>query len=138
MVATLDGIESGELEARDQPSYGVSRAPKITPADAQINWLQPAAAIERLIRACTPEPGAWTELAGVRIKVWPVARGADHGRGAAPLDPGELRTQRDRVLVGSATVPVELGDVQQHGKRRMPATDWARGLRLGSRPAVLG
>jgi methionyl-tRNA formyltransferase len=139
MVATLDGIESGELEARDQPSHGVSRAPKITPADAEINWQQPAAAIGRVIRACTPEPGAWTELAGARIKVWPVtARAADHGGSAAPLEPGELRTQRDQVLVGTATVPVELGDVQQHGKRRMSAADWARGLRLGSRPAVLG
>jgi methionyl-tRNA formyltransferase len=139
MVATLDGIESGELEARDQPSHGVSRAPKITPADAEINWLQPAVAIGRVIRACTPQPGAWTQLSGARIKVWPVTpRDADHGEGAAPLEPGELRTQRDRVLVGTATVPVELGDVQPHGKRRMPAADWARGLRLGSRPAVLG
>ena len=139
MVATLDGIESGELEARDQPSHGVSRAPKITPADAEINWQQAAAAIGRVIRACTPEPGAWTELAGARIKVWPVtARGADHAGSAAALEPGELRTQRDQVLVGTATVPVELGDVQQHGKRRMSAADWARGLRLGSRPAVLG
>src|SRR5215469_8230438 len=97
MVATLDGIESGELEAREQPSAGVSRAPKINPADAKINWHQPAAAIGRLIRACTPEPGAWTELDGARIKVWPVtARGADHGESAASLQPGELRTERDR------------------------------------------
>jgi methionyl-tRNA formyltransferase len=142
MVATLDGIESGELEAREQPPHGVSRAPKITPADAEINWQQPAPAIGRLIRACTPEPGAWTELDGTRVKVWPVTpRAAGHGeRGTdtAPLAAGELRALRDRVLAGTATVPVELGDVQQHGKRRMPATDWARGLRLGSRPAVLG
>src|SRR5215469_2766448 len=142
MVATLDGIESGELEAREQPSHGVSRAPKITPADAEINWQHPAAAIGRLIRACTPEPGAWTERDGVRIKVWPVTpRGAFDGHSGAdvsPLAPGELRTQRDRVLVGTATVPVELGDVQQHGKRQMPAADWARGLRHGSQPAVLG
>jgi methionyl-tRNA formyltransferase len=141
MVATLDGIESGELEAREQPSGGVSRAPKITPADANINWHQPAAAIGRLIRACTPEPGAWTELDGVRIKVWPVAqRSAElqvRAGAAIPLAPGELGTLRDRVLVGTATAPVELGDVQQHGKRRMPAADWARGLRQGGRPAVL-
>lgn len=141
MVATLDGIESGDLEAREQPSAGVSRAPKITPADAKINWHQPAVAIGRLIRACTPEPGAWTELDGVRIKVWPVTpRGATDGHSGAdisPLAPGELRALRDRVLVGTATVPVELGDVQQHGKRQMPAADWARGLRNGSQPAVL-
>ena len=142
MVATLDGIESGELEARDQPAGGVSRAPKITPADANINWHQPAVAIGRLIRACTPEPGAWTELDGVRVKVWPVAlRSAEpqlRDGAAIPLAPGELGTLRNRVLVGTATSPVELGDVQQHGKRRMPAADWARGVRQGSRPAVLG
>jgi len=142
MVATLDGIESGELAAREQPSAGVSLAPKINPADARIDWHQPAMAIGRLIRACTPEPGAWTELDGSRVKLWPVAppRG-EHGDGGAvkgPLAVGELQTLRDRVLVGTATAPVELGDVQQHGKRRMPAADWARGLRLGSRPAVLG
>jgi methionyl-tRNA formyltransferase len=142
MVATLDGIESGELEAREQPPHGVSLAPKITPADAKIDWQQPAVAIGRLIRACTPEPGAWTELHGTRVKVWPVTLAAaghgERGGDAAPLAAGELRTVRGRVLAGTATVPVELGDVQQDGKRRMPAADWARGLRPGGHPAVLG
>jgi methionyl-tRNA formyltransferase len=52
--------------------------------------------------------------------------------------PGELRALRDRVVVGTATAPVELGEVQQDGKRRLPAADWARGLRPGSQPAILG
>jgi methionyl-tRNA formyltransferase len=134
MVATLDGIESGELEPREQPRHGVSLAPKITPADARVDWQAPAMAIDRLVRACTPEPGAWTELAGLRLKLWPVRlAGAD----AASVAPGEVRALRDRVLVGTATAPVVLGDVQPHGKRRMPAADWARGARL-SRHAVLG
>jgi len=133
MVATLDGIESGELEAREQPSHGVSLAPKITPADAKVSWRTPAVAIDRHVRACTPEPGAWTELAGARLKVWPVTR---TGAVADQLAAGELRVLRDRVLVGTATVPVELGDVQPHGKRRMPAADWARGLRRDGQTAV--
>jgi methionyl-tRNA formyltransferase len=135
MVATLDGIESGELQARDQPAYGVSLAPKITPADAKIDWERPAMTIGRQIRACTPEPGAWTELDGIRVKLWPVTV---LGEPAGGLAPGELRALRDRVVVGTATAPVELGVVQQHGKRRMPAADWARGLRLTSLRAVLG
>jgi len=132
MVATLDGIQSGELAAREQPVHGVSLAPKITPADARVDWGAPAMAVDRLVRACTPEPGAWTELDGVRVKLWPVtvADGADQ------LAAGEIRALRDRVLVGTATRPVLLGDVQPHGKRRMPAADWARGLRLGGQ-AVL-
>jgi methionyl-tRNA formyltransferase len=134
MVATLDGIESGELQAREQPPSGVTLAPKITPSDARIDWHTPAMAIDRLVRACTPEPGAWTELDGVRLKLWPVAMtGAD----AASPDAGEVQVLRDRILVGTATVPVVLGDVQPHGKRRMSAADWARGARLGAH-TVLG
>jgi len=143
LVATLDGIETGELEAREQPADGVSLAPKITAADAQVDWHQPAAAIDRLIRACTPDPGAWTRLDGVRVKLWPVAVASDFEGEAAPdggrpLAAGELRVHRDRVVAGTATSPVVLGEVQADGKRPMRAADWVRGLHLADRPAVLG
>jgi methionyl-tRNA formyltransferase len=136
LVATIDGIESGELEARPQPSEGVSLAPKITSEDARVRWTDPAVAVSRLIRACTPAPGAWTELDGVRVKLWPFAGLA--GQDAEALPPGQLRVLGSRVLVGTGTQPIQLGDVQAHGKRRMPAADWARGLRLGTSGAVLG
>jgi methionyl-tRNA formyltransferase len=152
LVATLDGIESGQLQARPQPSEGVSLAPKITAEDARVRWDQPAVAVERQIRACTPMPGAWTMLRDTRLKLWPLAAipvsatvGAAGSPGpadpsgqagsAGPLSPGELRVLGSRVVVGTATEPVELGDVQPHGKRRMNAADWARGLRLGQAPA---
>jgi methionyl-tRNA formyltransferase len=138
LVLTLDGIEAGELEARQQPADGVSLAPKITPADARINWGNPAAAVDRQIRACTPEPGAWTELDGVRVKLWPVALTGPGGGGDGPLAPGELRALRDRILAGTGTTAVELADVQADGKRKMSAADWVRGLHLGDAPAVLG
>jgi methionyl-tRNA formyltransferase len=130
MVATLDGIESGELEARPQPADGVSRAPKITPADARVDWSAPALAVSRLIRACTPEPGAWTELDGTRLKLWPVTTPAPGSEPGTELAPGELLVRRNAVLAGTGTGAVQLGDVQQHGKRRMPAADWARGRQL--------
>jgi methionyl-tRNA formyltransferase len=135
LVATLDGIESGQLEARPQPAEGVSLAPKITIDDARVRWDEPALAVDRRIRACTPSPGAWTTLGEARIKLWPlaappaVASTGSPGQESGRLAPGELRVQRNSVLVGTATNPVELGDVQAPGKRRMKAADWARGLR---------
>jgi methionyl-tRNA formyltransferase len=74
------------------------------------------------------------------VKVWPIAESGGPGEDNADavLAPGELRVQRDRVLVGTGTTPLELGDVQADGKRRMRAADWARGLRLDGRAAVLG
>src|SRR5580693_6358120 len=79
LVATIDGIESGELEARPQPPEGISLAPKINSADARVSWKLPAAAIDRLIRACTPAPGAWTTLNAASLKLGPVARSDVHG-----------------------------------------------------------
>ncbi len=131
LVQTLDGIEAGQLEPRPQPADGVSLAPKLTPQDAQVRWGVPAHAVSRRIRACTPAPGAWTMLGDSRLKLWPLADDQPAaGDDGAPLAPGELRVLRRGVLAGTATHPVLLGDVQPPGKRRMPASDWARGLHL--------
>src|SRR5580698_7064889 len=112
LVATMDGIESGELEARPQPADGVSLAPKVTTADAQVRWEQPATAVDRQIRACTPAPGAWTLLGEARLKLWPVDPAPDSADPGAPLAPGEVRILRSGVLVGTATTPVGMGDIQ--------------------------
>ncbi len=144
LVATLDGIESGELREQPQPSDGVSLAPKIGVADARVDWALPAVAIGRLVRACTPAPGAWTELDGARLKLGPVielSRSADPGTGpgAPRLGPGELRADRAGVLAGTGTGPVRLGEVQPAGKRRMTAGEWSRGLHLDAgEPVRLG
>ncbi len=87
LVITLDGIESGQLVARPQPADGVSRAPKITPQDARVDWTRGAVAVDRLIRACTPHPGGWTVLRSTRVKLGPVSLvpaqdGAAPGAGA--------------------------------------------------------
>ena len=135
LVATLDGIESGELEARPQPPGGISYAPKLSRADARVNWKQPAMAISRLVRACTPAPGAWTTLAGAAVKIGPLVTAGDPASGrpelsaACGLSAGEVRVLGPAVVVGTGTTPVQLGEVQPEGKRMMPAADWARGLR---------
>ena len=129
LVATLDGIESGELEARPQPADGVSLAPKISRTDARVNWSQPAMAIDRLIRACTPAPGAWTTLEGAELKLGPVTLAGAPEDDLPTLSAGELLVRGQAVFAGTGTRPVCLGSVQQQGKRAMPAADWARGIR---------
>jgi methionyl-tRNA formyltransferase len=135
LVATLDGIGAGTLQAVPQTPDGVSFAPKITPADARVDWKRPAYVVDRLIRACTPNPGAWTELDGARIKLGPVTPPdpAQPDPAHAPADtpdlaPGEVLAARHAVFVGTGSRPVRLGDVQAPGKRLMTASDWARGL----------
>jgi len=124
LVATLGGIEDGSLEARPQPAEGASVAPKITVEDAHVDWAEPALAVDRRVRACTPAPGAWTTYDGTRVKLGPVTHTDEQ------LRPGELRAGKAEVLVGTATTAVRLGEVKAFGARQMPAADWARGLRL--------
>ncbi|MEZ5094230.1 methionyl-tRNA formyltransferase [Nocardioides sp.] len=133
LVATLDGLEEGAIEARDQPEDGLSFAPKVTVDDARVDWRLPAVAVDRQVRACTPAPGAWTTLDGERLKLGPVVPVAEAPR----LAPGVLVAGKRDVLVGTGTVPVRLGAVKAFGKKEMAAADWARGVRLGSDP-VLG
>lgn len=128
LVATIDAMAAGQVAAVPQPGEGVSYAPKVTVADAQVRWADPAQAVDRRIRAVTPDPGAWSALAGQRVRLGPVELASD-ATGEA-LAPGELAVQGQQVLVGTASTPVRLGMVQPAGKRMMPAVDWARGARL--------
>jgi methionyl-tRNA formyltransferase len=128
LVAVLDAIEDGTARAEPQPADGVSLAPKLTVEDARVRWTDPAFAVDRRIRACTPAPGAWTTFRDDRVKVGPVRPVAD----GPELKPGELLVERSRVLAGTATVPVQLGEVRAAGKKPMPASDWARGARVAA------
>jgi methionyl-tRNA formyltransferase len=123
-VDVLDAIEAGTAVAVPQPADGVSMAPKVTVADAEVRWADPAFGVDRRIRACTPAPGAWTTFRGERIKLGPV-----QVAGAAGLTPGEIAVGRSGVLVGTGTAAVALGEVRAAGKKAMPAVAWARGVR---------
>ncbi|MFC5999745.1 methionyl-tRNA formyltransferase [Quadrisphaera sp. GCM10027208] len=141
LVATLDALEDGTIVPEPQPADGVSLAPKITVEDARVDWTLPATAVDRRVRGCTPVPGAWTTFRGERLKLAPLTplpptplpTTRDHAvpppSDPGALAPGELRADRDAVLVGTGTGPVVLGDVQPAGRRPMPAADWARGVR---------
>jgi methionyl-tRNA formyltransferase len=126
LLTTLDGIADGSLQPRPQPSDGVSTAGKLTPADARIDWSVPALRVDRVVRACTPAPGAWTTFRGKRLKLAPV----DVTDSSNDLGPGAIRVDGDAVLVGTASTPVRLGAVQPEGRAGMPAGAWARGVRL--------
>ncbi|MEV6176463.1 methionyl-tRNA formyltransferase [Streptomyces sp. NPDC052015] len=126
LAATMDGIEDGTLKAVPQPNDGVTLAPKITVDDARVDWNAPALRVDRVVRGCTPAPGAWTTFRGERLKliqVQPVP-------GRDDLAPGTLAVGKNSVHVGTGSYAVELLWVQAQGKKPMRAADWARGVRI--------
>ena len=153
LCSTLDAIADGSARPVEQAAGEATYAPKLTSQDAQIRFDRPAMAIDRLIRACTPAPGAWVQFRGSRLGLGPVsviwADKDDAGStnsaartsgtaiahdAAAPrvpsLLPGQLLATKRAVWVGTATTPVSLDTVTPAGKAPMEATAWARGQRL--------
>lgn len=128
LVLTLGSIEAG-VTPTPQPEDGITLAPKITVDDARIDWQAPGVTIDRLVRGCHPNPGAWTTFRGERFKVNRVAVVPDDAAAAEPA-PGELSVTRRSVLVGTGDGALELLDVRPSGRRDMRAADWARGAGL--------
>ncbi|WP_217239594.1 methionyl-tRNA formyltransferase [Streptomyces sp. AC555_RSS877] len=127
LAATMDGIADGALKAVPQPAEGITLAPKITVEDARVDWATPALRVDRVVRGCTPAPGAWTVFRGERLKLVqarPVPERTD-------LAPGVLSVGKNDVHVGTGSCAVELVWVQAQGKKPMKAADWARGVRIG-------
>ncbi|MEU1278385.1 methionyl-tRNA formyltransferase [Streptomyces sp. NPDC005805] len=129
LAATMDGIEDGTLHAVPQPADGVTLAPKITVEDAHVDFRAPALRVDRVVRACTPAPGAWTVFRGERLKLIQLALLPDRADLAA-LAPGELAAGKNNVYAGTGSHAVELLWVQPQGKKPMRAADWARGTRI--------
>ncbi len=100
-------------------------APKINVEDAELDLTAPAQRVDRLVRGCNPAPGAWTTFRGERLKVLDVDLTEDED-----LEPGELRTTKSSVTVGTGSKALQLVTVQPQGKKPMAAADWARGVRI--------
>ncbi|GAB3555297.1 methionyl-tRNA formyltransferase [Arthrobacter tumbae] len=121
---TLAAIEQGR--AVPVPQRGeVSLAPKLSSADGRVRWADPALAIKRRISGVTPEPGAWTLLAGQRVKLGAVLLRPD----VEEILSGVVRERDGAVLVGTGSHAVQLTQVQPSGRTMLPAAEWFRGSR---------
>ena len=131
-VDALAAVGEGTATFTAQPAEGLEYAHKITVEDARISWTDEAEAIDRQVRACTPHPGAWTELFAegpIADNDEPAAKPltlhilaaqpADQSNPNTPADlqPGELKVGKKNVWVGTGSTPLELTQVKAQGKK---------------------
>ncbi|HEU4808818.1 MAG TPA: methionyl-tRNA formyltransferase [Homoserinimonas sp.] len=127
LLRVIDSLADGT--ARPQAQQGdVTLAPKLALADGQIDFGASATIVASQIRGVTPEPGAFTQIDGVRVKVLEAAI----AHGERRLAPGLLGDLDGRPIVGTATDPIELLRVHPAGKKAMAAADWWRGRQSDS------
>jgi len=115
------------LPAVAQPEAGVTYAAKLEKAEALIDWRQPAAAIDRQVRAFNPFPGAATQLAGLQVKIWRASPVAGAGT------PGELlAVDRDGLVIACGDGALRVTELQKAGGKRLPVAQFLAGHPLSA------
>ncbi len=122
LIESFEAAEAGALELTEQPEEGVTYAEKITPAERRLDPRRPAAELARVVRALTPDIGAYLEFEGEERLGVEAARAANE-----QLEPGEVRVVDGRLLVGCAEKALELEVVKPAGGRAMQVADYLRG-----------
>ena len=124
IVDTLRTLRrDGRLQTTPQSAQGVTYAPKVTRAEATIDWRDSATSIEQRVRAFDPFPGAQTRLNGVVMKIWSAE--VVSGRFG---EPGRVvRAGADGVVVACGEGALRIRELQQPGARRLSASAFAAG-----------
>ena len=120
MVNALAALEAGRARPRPQPADGATYAAKIDKAEARIDWTRPAAELDRHVRGLSPAPGAWTEIAGERVRVLMCRPEAGRGPPGTALD--------DRLLVACGEGALRLSRLQRPGRASADAAELLRGF----------
>ncbi len=130
VVRTLDELESGELIPSPQDEADATFTKKIEKQDTRIDWSREPREIHNHVRAMDPAPGCRTFLRGELLKIWKVKPcGTPPGAG----QPGEiLSTANERLLVRAGSGVIEIQEMQLSGGKKMSASEFLRGHRLGA------
>lgn len=126
MPKALAGLADGTLTPRPQPEEGVTYARKIAKGEGLIDWREPAAAVDRRVRAFAPRPGAEFALGGERVKLRAARPLPDADTGGAA--PGTLIDADGTVACGAGAVV--LAEVQRPGRKPVSGAGFLRGERL--------
>ncbi len=128
VVETVDGLADGRLTGRPQGKDGVSRAPKLTKKDGQIDWHQPAERVRNLVRSMNPVPGAYTHWQGKTLKV----HRAQHAEGSGAPGTVLCADGRRGLTVACGEGTLQLTQVQPAGKAVMEGTAFVRGYPIAT------
>lgn len=129
MLATLAGLESGDILPRKQDHDRATLAPILTREDGRLDIDRTAAQTYDRWRGFTPWPGCWAEFRGKRFllaKMHP----ADVDM-PEPMDPGRLYLHHGELLLGCAqNTALALDEVQMEGKAKMAGAAFWRDFQV--------
>lgn len=122
-IQSLVVIQRGS-EPVAQLSSGVTLAPKITKNDGKINWHENTSEIFNRFRALSGNPGTWTLLGELRIKIDSLGI----SNRTEKLSPSEVLIADELLLVGANNGVIEIKTLTPAGRTQMSAAEFIRGL----------
>jgi methionyl-tRNA formyltransferase len=125
VLQTLDLILAG-TEPKVQSEVGATRAEKLSKEQGHIDWNLDAVAIQRIVNAFNPNPGAWSQFRDQNLKINKVRITDQH------LARGAIEASNKSVFVGTSTLALEILEVTPAGKSTLAASAWANGARITS------
>ena len=123
---TLDSLTliSDGFTPQAQSVQGVSIAPKFKKSDGQLDWSQSSEQIFNRYRALSDNPGVWSMLADLRIKIDSLRL----SYASDQLKPGEILIDSEKFFVGTSTNVIEIVRLTPAGRNQMSAAEFIRGL----------
>lgn len=130
VVDTVRLILDGRADPVAQDDTLASPAPKVHKSESRVNWAQPANVVHDFIRGLSPVPGAWTlhEPSGTRLTIY--RSSVVEPEEVALVETGHILRVDDRILVATSEGFVEVLELQQSGRRRLPARTFLNGFDL--------
>lgn len=127
LVKTIANI--GKIKPQKQDHSQATYAPKIKKEDGRIKWEKNAIFIERLVKAYTPWPSAYTFLADQRIKILKGKKEAFKGQSSSPGEILEVKKKGIEVCCGNASVFL-IENLQPENKKPMSAYSFSLGAKI--------
>ncbi len=121
LIQTLEGLLAGQITPEPQDDADACYAPKLSKAEAQLDWGKPGNLLEREIRAFNPWPVAYTMLGDQRLRIWR-ARWLSCG---ADLPPGFIiKADKEGIDIATGSGVVRLLNIQAAGSREMTVAEF--------------
>ena len=126
LVRHIDDIANGRLVPKAQVENAATYAAKIRTDDARLDWTRGASELQRVVRAYNPVPGAWTTLAGERLKCWRATASLEEGATSGAI----ISASPEGIVVACGDGSIRLTELQRPGKSAISAAEFSRQLEL--------
>jgi methionyl-tRNA formyltransferase len=122
-MKTVDLI-SQNVTPSPQLDKEVSLAPKFKKSDGKLDWNMQIDKIENQYRALAANPGVWTMLGDLRLKI----DGLRISYGMEKIAPGSVVIEGEKLFIGAANGVIEIEKLTPAGRNQMSAGEFIRGL----------